>query len=187
MNTTPAQAHGLQIVGYGVEGARSFPQPMLLLMHDLTGVKYPERAVRLVRESDALAAIEAMRKAPAPNLAGHCAALSMITDMCEAARGRPGGPVVGYVADIEALRVERDALRAECVQLRGVVAVQREGLQALAKLMERAHGVHTRRMTFTWEELRHAKCELATASVMAAIDAAIAINGGEALSVAPTP
>lgn len=55
-----ARSAGLQIVGYGLNGSHSFPQPMLLLVHNLTGAKNPELFMPLVRESDALAAIEAL-------------------------------------------------------------------------------------------------------------------------------
>ena len=87
MNTTLTTAPSLQIVGYGVEMSGS---PTRLFMCNPGAVLPHEQCVPLVRESDALAAIEALR-VEASNAA----------------------TIAGLSAKyIEAMRTERDALAA---------------------------------------------------------------------------
>ena len=110
MSGTPTATPGLRIVGYGLEGSKSFPQPMLLLVHDLTRAKNPALFAPLVRESDALAAIEAARDAPVPMKNRR-----IERDKLLAERYDMRGFAKGLRCTIAALTAERDALRATAI------------------------------------------------------------------------
>ena len=153
MNTAPTTAPSLPIVGYGVENTRPTErQPMMLLMLDLTGVQYPELHTRLVRESDALAAIDVVRKDLALTLKGYNRGIRLIADMHEAAMGDTDRPVEGYVADIKALRVERDSLRdaaAESAVQVAALTAERDALRTAASAVVELWD------SPTWKEAEH--------------------------------
>lgn len=93
----------LQIVGYGVEGARSFSQPMLMLVHDLTGVKHPEQFTPLVRESDALAAIQAVASVRVPmTMEQALPILCKWSDLVDSEEGPPNLAMAELISAIEA-------------------------------------------------------------------------------------
>lgn len=184
MSTRPATASGLQIVGYGVEGASSFPQPMLVLAHTPAGARNPKQFIPLVRESDALAAIEALRVETSNTAtiaklsAEYIEALRAERDAllwkasveikCIADRDRRATDIDHTIALL--VEEQTHALQVTQAELRKIIAVQLKGLQAVAMLRKRCPITR-------WNDLP-------APYIGEFIDAAIAIDGGKPLPVA---
>ena len=126
MNTTPTAKPGLQIVGYGIESDNpNARHPMAKIFRSLNSTDRREIFTELVRESDALAAIEAMRVE-----ASNAATIAKLS-----------------AEYIEALRAERDALAAQAAMLTAepVVWGSRVGLRWIRGGMNKTSAVSRER------------------------------------------